>query len=133
MRCTTDRQTESINPGVLSTCAWSHLLPLIEEVPHSQQASQEVPEGGTAPQLVNSTLDVHHRISKLLQDRGGGGGEGGAIQYNSSVQGFKMYTIPQNGVGCGCGVWWWDVWCRWGVVVGCVGCVGCAGRCVCVG
>ena len=72
------RQTESINPGVLSTCAWSHLLPLIEEVPHSQQASQEVPECGTAPQLANSTLDVHHGISKLLQDRGGGGGgEGG--------------------------------------------------------
>lgn len=74
------RNEMEYRPCVLSACAWSHLLPLIEEVPHSQQACQEVPEGGTAPQLTNSTLDVHHGISKLLQDRGGGGG---AIQYKS--------------------------------------------------
>ena len=57
---------------ILSSCSWSHLLSLIKEVPHSQQACQEVLKGGTTSKLNDSTLDIHHRISELLGGRGGG-------------------------------------------------------------
>lgn len=59
-----------------------HLLAMVEEVPHRQQASQEVLEGRAGAELRHGTLDVHHGISKLLQyQRGWGWGEQFSIQY----------------------------------------------------